>query len=472
MLPEDQSKTLFPNLLYGNWWKFPVLFMAALAWFATPLIMLRSVASESVAWLGGSVSLIVFCTLIFLSTRPFCCNLYAKIPLPKLPKITIIIGVGLLLRIIWISLFPAQPASDGATYLGLAQHILSAGSYEAGGTKAYWPPGYPFFLTPWLTILPAHYAVILSQLTLFILGCLGCYRLAYTLNGERAAQIAALLFAIWPNLVTQAGIPSKEILVIALLPWAFFFALNNRTLSGLFSGILLGCSTLVQPSTQLLIVATALLILFLRGATAWKSAALLIIGAALVITPWTIRNYQTFGHFVLVSTNGGDNLYRANNPLATGAYTPVGQVDLSKLSELEIDMKSKKLAKQWIIDNPSHFLGLVVEKQILFMSEDATGVYETLKRGKASDNSLIYLILKSLSNAWWLFIWAVIAIFIVRRKQHLFKEQILFWPWLYLFVIHSVFESAGKYHGPMLWVLCVLLAGMIAKNTSCKCDEK
>jgi hypothetical protein len=36
------------------------------------------------------------------------------------------------------------------------------------------------------------------------------------------------------------------------------------------------------------------------------------------------------------------------------------------------------------------------------------------------------------------------------------------WLWLYLFAIHSVFESAGKYHVPVLWVPCVLLAVLLA----------
>lgn len=43
---------------------------------------------------------------------------------------------------------------------------------------------------------------------------------------------------------------------------------------------------------------------------------------------WTVRNCTIFGTLVIISTNGGDVFYRANNPLATGGFTPIGEKDL------------------------------------------------------------------------------------------------------------------------------------------------
>jgi hypothetical protein len=49
--------------------------------------------------------------------------------------------------------------------------------------------------------------------------------------------------------------------------------------------------------------------------------------------------------------------------------------------------------------------------------------------------------------------------------------RITVWCWLYLFAIHSVFESSGKYHIPMLWVLSVWIACALVSHRPGKTDE-
>ena len=52
----------------------------------------------------------------------------------------------------------------------------------------------------------------------------------------------------------------------------------------------------------------------------WAGAAAAI---AATIAPWSIRNNAVFGEFVLLSTNGGPNLWMGNNPDSTGFYMPL-----------------------------------------------------------------------------------------------------------------------------------------------------
>jgi hypothetical protein len=54
-----------------------------------------------------------------------------------------------------------------------------------------------------------------------------------------------------------------------------------------------------------------------------------VIMAFAVVAPWSIRNYRVFDAFVPISTNGGGVFYLANNPLATGHYTDIGEPDLT-----------------------------------------------------------------------------------------------------------------------------------------------
>jgi hypothetical protein len=67
-------------------------------------------------------------------------------------------------------------------------------------------------------------------------------------------------------------------------------------------------------------------------------------------------------------------------------------------------------------------------------------------------------------NVWWLAAWGALCAFsLVAAKRLAAQPQLAMspiWFWLYLFAIHSVFESAGIYHVPMIWVLCVMIGAM------------
>ena len=47
---------------------------------------------------------------------------------------------------------------------------------------------------------------------------------------------------------------------------------------------------------------------------------LLILSAAAVISPWTLRNYRVHGEWILISSNGGINFWIGNNEQATGEF--------------------------------------------------------------------------------------------------------------------------------------------------------
>ena len=469
-IDRDASPAWSSNtLLAGRWLDWLMLAFAGLAWAATPVLLARGFGIDS-----GFQQLLVVLTglaggilLVALATR----SNVGQTGLKHLsnwqpPSLPAILVAGLVLRVIWVMVFPAIPNSDGASYLGLAERLLAEGRFETAGTRAYWPPGYPFFLTPWLLVFDSKLAVTLSQLALYLAGAVGCYKLAKMLSGEQAGRLAALLFALWPNLIALTGTPEKEPLILALLPWVCIGVMTPRILPMALAGLALGLATLVQPSLQFLVIAFAILIPMLHGWRKLHGAILLLVCAAAVIAPWTLRNYQQFGQFVLVSTNGGDNFYRANNPLADGGYTLSGAIDYSSYDEVEKDRVARQHAIEWIKQNPGDFLKLVVEKQIRFMGDDAAGIYNTLKRGEGTDSPIVYNLSKLAANAWWLAIWLLIAVMVWSSRHQTAAHRITAWCWLYLFALHSVFESSGKYHIPMLWVLCVWTACALATHNS------
>lgn len=450
----------------GSWLSYALFYIAA-AWAASAVLLARGVAtlpaSLEIAVAGFAVAMLV--ALLWLRHRwvPAVYRLFRR--LSTRAGLTAALTLGLLLRLAWALGLPSQPSSDGRTYLELANKLLAGDAYQSAQTLAYWPPGYAFFLSAVLRAVPAESAVLCSQLALFVVAAVGVHRLARMLGNTAAANIAALLFAAWPNLVAHSDTADKETLVIALLVWATVCALSQKRRALFGAGVLLGAATLVQPSTQLLIPALAVWLFTRAGGRMRAGAALLLCGAAVALAPWALRNYQVLGTFKLVSTNGGSNLYRANNPLANGGYTPRGAVDLSHLGELEHDSAGKQLALRWIRQQPLAFLRLGVEKQLRFMGDDAGGVASTFRwQGERRDNRL-YFALKSVANLWWLLCWLLMAALLLDGAR-LRAASVLVWGWLYFLLLHSVFESAGKYHEPVTWIPCVLLAVLLADRWS------
>lgn len=466
----------FVRFVAGGGLHWLLVLFAGLALFATPLQMMRlvEVFSEPVRMGISAIFAIGTGGFALLFHRQFPNALGGLFVALSSVRVWQVVVLGLVLRVGWIALFPAQAGSDGASYLGLAERLAEGGAYETGGTKAYWPAGYPLFLVPWVAIFDdPRTAYLASNLVLFVVGAFGVAALARFLAGDRAGSFAALLFAVWPNLVFLAGTPEKEVLVLALLPWATFWMLaalnrSGRGLSVFRAGALLGACTLVQPSLQFLPFVAAILLVgsARQKRIGFAQALLVVLGAALVVAPWTYRNYMVFDTAVLVATNGGSNLYRANNSLATGGYTPRGEVDLSGLDELAQDKEGRRLAVEWIKANPGPFVDLLVEKQIRFMGDDAVGAYSTFKVGGGVASDALYAALKASANAWWMLVWLLVGLFAWLRLGEKQSPNPLWltptWIWLYLFAIHSVFESAGKYHVPVLWVLCVLAAVLMA----------
>jgi 4-amino-4-deoxy-L-arabinose transferase-like glycosyltransferase len=444
-----------------------LILFACYAWVSTAILMSRSMPmSKAISEFGvGAAALAIFITL----------SAALRLLLPPLGEqvrellsdrkcLFVALVAGILLRLIWTLAFQPQPMSDGLTYLHFAGQLVAGEGFGDVGAMAYWPPGYAYFLAVFLLFLPPTIAVFISQTLLFIGAAVGIYKVAQALGTSAAAGLSVALFALWPNLIALGGTPEKELLVTALLVWAAHAGIRGTTKYIWLTGLLLGCSALVQPATQLLIPVAAILLLFRFGARRWTLIPVLLLGAAIAIAPWTARNFLVFGQFKLISTNGGDVLYRANNPLATGGYTPVGEVDLSSLGELEREPLAKNLAVRWIGENPAAFVWLSLEKQILFMGDDAYGVYATFRSLGDKREARAYMLLKSGANFWWLLIWLAATVRILQGGS-VGQSAFLVIGWGFLFSLHSIFESGGRYHISMLWVLCILFGGLFLGTT-------
>jgi 4-amino-4-deoxy-L-arabinose transferase-like glycosyltransferase len=177
-------------------------------------------------------------------------------------------------------------------------------------------PGYPLFLAGVFALF--GYSIEAARFANLILAGVAAVlvmRLAGVAGLSRgAATLAAAIFLAHPGTLIAAARGGFEIFFVFLL-LLFLLALARATQGGtakhyVLAGFLLGLAALTR-STVLLFPVVALGYLLLTAGTAGERvrycvrfAALLAI-AAVVMSPWAIRNYMVAGEFVPTSTVQG-----------------------------------------------------------------------------------------------------------------------------------------------------------------------
>jgi len=287
---------------------------------------------------------------------------------------------GLVLRLLAIAFlggYFAPPTFDGISYDVLAHNLVSGNGFALDSATAFRPPGYPFFLALIYFIFGHHYEWIrIWQAVLGASSPLLLYALVKRLWSWQVAVLAALGMTAHPLLIYFTQVIYPEALVVFLICWLLVLAISPTEpipmWRVLLIGLILGAMSLIRPDTLLLSALFASWIMFryrdrLKGMAA---AGLLIVGVLSLVLPWTWRNYREFDSFILVSTNGGINLWAGNNPLAQG-----GRVDPSPatwlgedppqdlegwpaLTEIQSDQRFRQTALTWIKKHPAEFVAL------------------------------------------------------------------------------------------------------------------
>jgi hypothetical protein len=106
----------------------------------------------------------------------------------------------------------------------------------------------------------------------------------------------------------------------------------------------------------------------------WSAAASFILGATLVVAPWTARNYATYGALILIDTTGAENLWLDNNPAGSAPGDPLGREAAKRqLYALGDDRAARqRLASangaSAILTHPAWFLGKAWGQARLFFA--------------------------------------------------------------------------------------------------------
>jgi 4-amino-4-deoxy-L-arabinose transferase-like glycosyltransferase len=208
---------------------------------------------------------------------------------------------------------------DAEGYVLLGQNLAAGNGYifEPGRLPTSWrAPGYPAFLAAifWLTGGSMDAARIASAF-IWVLSAFLAYALARRLVGERPALLAAALVGLSPELVGLTGLLWSETLFTCLFLGSVWAIVRWRWdppswWAVAATGALIGAAVLTRSTAVTLFPALWFSALSSAAPAALAARAALATAVGLVVVgTWTVRNYHEHGHFILVESNVGFNLY-------------------------------------------------------------------------------------------------------------------------------------------------------------------
>jgi 4-amino-4-deoxy-L-arabinose transferase-like glycosyltransferase len=218
---------------------------------------------------------------------------------------------------------------DGYRQLALTWRETGVLAYGSGNAEdapprptAFRPPLYPLVLAALVqegavapeAIAALHVALGAGTAVLTFL-------LARQAGLGAGAYLAAALTACDPILLNQAAQVMTETLatflaVVGLLALTWYGG-RPSTARAAACGAVVGLATLCRPTFffWMIFVIAAIAAAPRRSAFRWKHAAAMLLAGAMVLAPWTLRNWVQLGRPVFATTHGGYTLWLGNNDL-------------------------------------------------------------------------------------------------------------------------------------------------------------
>jgi len=345
--------------------------------------------------------------------------------------------------------------------------------------------GYPATLAAVLSITGPSFKAAQVTNVIFSIGTMALvYAIVRSLDGaRRTAIIAMTIFGFLPNQIVSCCVTMSEVAFTFFVTLGILLALQSiwdRTeYWGVLVGAVFGWATLIRPpAIALPFILIPILAYNRRGWLPWGKgtvirAAVVAASLASVVGPWTYRNYKVFGTFVLVSTNGGENLLIGNNPASTQHYTapetffPTG-IDIWKLPELQRDRICGSIAKAYIVSHPIQTV-LRTPKKIWYMFRSDLGVTNWIWAAYGTTGTALYYVVQGVTEGWYLAVLAAALAWIIKRVRDRTTRpndsvflQLTLAVSGYFILVTMVFFGDARYHQPLMPLLAIASASLLA----------
>ena len=241
---------------------------------------------------------------------------------PRWLTVLAVVAMALVIRAVVVAAMSGSLSDDPDAYRRLAEHLRTTGVYSTTDEPtAFRPPLYPLLLAALAIggkVSPAAVGVlhvVLGAATVVL-----TYYLAEQWKLRRWSLVACGLVAIDPILLAQSTLVMTETLATCLAAAGLLALtlLSRRPTprTAAFCGVLLALAALCRP-TFLPWLGLSGAAIGLRAAadrSRFKLTAVYFAVAAVVLSPWMLRNYLVLGAAKVTTTHGGYTLLLGNNP--------------------------------------------------------------------------------------------------------------------------------------------------------------
>ncbi|MFZ0732621.1 MAG: glycosyltransferase family 39 protein [Candidatus Sulfotelmatobacter sp.] len=310
-----------------------------------------------------------------------------------------VVGVALGLRIAWIILGHTYRFKSTDNNFGFGWEMGRIGASLASGhgftspfgpptgPTAWEPPLYPFLIAGVFQIFGIYTKtaafVLLSLNSIFsALTCLPIFKIARRIFSEEVAIGSAWAWALLPNVIFWSTRAIWETTLAALLlTTLFWFALTFEEHDGWMPwfqfGLLWGITALSSTSLISFLPACGLWAWSRRAKARKRSLGGVVLASVIFfacITPWIVRNYQTFGKFIFIRDNFGAELRLGNGPGADGTlmlyldppHDIYAMRQFQSMGEISYIAMRKRQALEYIREDYARFAVLSVRRFIYF----------------------------------------------------------------------------------------------------------
>jgi len=278
-------------------------------------------------------------------------------------------------------------------YSTIAENIIRQHSFSFThlGTKyfCFCPPLYSFLVAALYFISNYnHLAVIFVQIIIYSLLCVVIFNIGKKIFNVKTGVIASMLLMLHPGIIFYVLRYEHSLILDAFMIALSTFCVlvlydrQNSIKKATVCGVILGLSCLSRGTALVLLPLFAgweILTFRLSIRKRLLISLFMVIVSALMILPWTFRNYAVTKKIIFIGAASEESLWLGNNPNASGSsYDLTGKIILNDLSGrdfldkiyAEDEMGQKKIfekeAVAFIKDNPRKFILLFLKKIYYF----------------------------------------------------------------------------------------------------------
>jgi 4-amino-4-deoxy-L-arabinose transferase-like glycosyltransferase len=255
------------------------------------------------------------------------------------------------------------------------------------GASAWAPPLYPYVLAAVFKLFGVYSAlsafVILTFNSVFAaLTCFTLYRIGERIFGSGVGKAAAWAWAVfpyaiyWPVRVVWETSLTAFLLSLALLLTLQMADEVPKLRVWIAFGLLWGVIALTNTAVVSMLPFCLLWIFYYLP---WRrrlfmGTILCLLTACFTVTPWLVRNYETFGKFIFIRDNLPLEMYEANNNRSEGLWTrdehpgnnPEAMRRFQELGEIGFMDEKREEVHQFLHEHPGRFLKFSVERAVYF----------------------------------------------------------------------------------------------------------